>query len=73
MMSDLILFGLLFATYVTMLGATAGGPGPKDLFDLARAFIETLLLLTSSLTFGMALGRAEVPASTAAGCWSGSA
>ena len=54
LMSDAILFGLLFATYVTMVGSTAGGPGPKDLFDLNSAFIETLLLLASSFTFGMA-------------------
>ncbi|SMF84610.1 cytochrome o ubiquinol oxidase subunit 3 [Tistlia consotensis] len=54
MMSDLIVFGLLFATYATMLGATAGGPGPRDLFDLRSAFVETMLLLASSFTFGMA-------------------
>ena len=54
MMSDLIVFGLLFATYVTMLGGTAGGPGPSDLFELKSAFIETMLLLISSFTFGMA-------------------
>lgn len=55
MMSDLILFGLLFATYVTMLGGTAAGPGPRDLFELRPAFIETCILLTSSLTIGLAL------------------
>ena len=54
MMSDLIVFGLLFATYVTMLGATAGGPGPADLFDLGSAFVQTMLLLASSFAFGMA-------------------
>ncbi len=54
LMSDAILFGLLFATYVTMVGSTAGGPGPKELFELSTAFIETLLLLASSFTFGMA-------------------
>lgn len=54
MMSDLIIFGLLFATYVTMLGGTADGPGPKALFEMKSAFIETMLLLTSSFTFGMA-------------------
>ncbi|WP_106477823.1 cytochrome c oxidase subunit 3 [Phytohalomonas tamaricis] len=54
MMSDLILFGLLFGIYVTMLGATAGGPGPHELFEMKSAFIETMLLLTSSFTFGMA-------------------
>lgn len=54
MMSDAILFGVLFATYVTMMGSTAGGPGAHDLFELKSAFIETLLLLASSFTYGMA-------------------
>jgi cytochrome o ubiquinol oxidase subunit 3 len=34
--------------------ATAGGPGPKDLYDIKSVFIETMLLLWSSFTFGMA-------------------
>lgn len=54
LMSDLVLFGLLFAIYVAMIGATAGGPGPKELFDIKSAGIETAVLLTSSFTFGMA-------------------
>ncbi|MCX2522769.1 cytochrome c oxidase subunit 3 [Larsenimonas rhizosphaerae] len=54
MMSDLIVFGLLFATYATMLGGTAGGPGPSDVLELKGPFIETMLLLASSFTFGMA-------------------
>lgn len=54
LMSDAILFGMLFATYVTSLHATAGGPGPQDLYDIKSIFVETLLLLTSSFTFGMA-------------------
>jgi cytochrome o ubiquinol oxidase subunit III len=56
LMSDLIIFGLMFATYVTMLSpmSMAGGPGPKDLFDISSAFLQTMLLLTSSLTFGFA-------------------
>ncbi len=56
LMSDLIIFGLLFATYVTMANPAgmAGGPGPKQIFDLASVFLQTVILLTSSLTFGMA-------------------
>ncbi len=54
LMSDAILFGMVFATYVTSLDATAGGPGPRGLYDLTSAFIETMLLLASSFTFGMA-------------------
>jgi len=56
MMSDLIIFGLVFATYVTMLTpmSFAGGPTPKELFELPGAAMETAALLTSTLTFGMA-------------------
>ena len=36
------------------LGATAGAPGPAQEFKLGAAFVETLLLLTSSFTFGLA-------------------
>ena len=55
MASDLVLFGCMFVVYAASLGALAGGPGPKDLFDLRPAFVETLLLLTSSFTVGLAL------------------
>jgi cytochrome o ubiquinol oxidase subunit 3 len=54
LMSDAILFGVIFASYVTSVHATAGGPGTRDLYDIKSVFIETLLLLASSLTFGMA-------------------
>lgn len=54
LMSDAIVFGILFATYAAMLNATAGGPGPDELYDIRSAFGETILLLTSSFTFGMA-------------------
>lgn len=54
LMSDAIIFALLFATYGVMLHGTAGGPGPADVYDMKSAFIETMLLLSSSFTFGMA-------------------
>jgi cytochrome o ubiquinol oxidase subunit 3 len=54
LMSDAILFSMVFATYVTSVNATAGGPGPHELYDIKSVFIETLLLLASSFTFGMA-------------------
>jgi cytochrome o ubiquinol oxidase subunit 3 len=54
LMSDAVLFALLFAIYGTMLGATVGAPGPAQEFKIGSAFMETLLLLTSSFTFGMA-------------------
>jgi cytochrome o ubiquinol oxidase subunit 3 len=54
LMSDAILFGLVFATYVTSVNATAGGPGPRQLYDIGSVFTQTLVLLASSFTFGMA-------------------
>ena len=54
LMSDAVLFALLFAIYGTQLAATAGAPGPAAEFKLGSAFLETVVLLTSSFTFGMA-------------------
>ena len=54
LMSDAVLFALMFATYGAMLAGTAGGPGPRDLFQLEPTLIETALLLASSFTWGMA-------------------
>lgn len=54
LMSDAVLFALLFAIYGTQLGATAGAPGPAAEFKLGSAFTETAVLLTSSFTFGLA-------------------
>ena len=54
LMSDAIIFSLLFATYAVMISGTGGGPTGQTLFSLPRAFGETLLLLFSSVTFGFA-------------------
>lgn len=54
LMSDLIIFGMMFANYVTQSASLAGGPGPRELFDLRSVFAQTMLLLASSVSFGMA-------------------
>lgn len=54
LMSDAIIFGVIFATYVSMAGATAGGPGAKSLFGIRSVLIETVSLLLSSFTYGLA-------------------
>lgn len=54
LMTDLILFGLVFAVFGTMTGSTAGGPGPQDFVDLGSVAAQTALLLASSFTFGLA-------------------
>lgn len=55
LMTDCVLFATLFATFAVLRGATAGGPGGPELFDLPFVLIETMILLTSSFTIGMAL------------------
>lgn len=54
-MSDLILFACLFATYVVLADGTAGGPSGKDIFSLKFVLGETFLLLVSSITYGFAM------------------
>jgi len=55
LMADAMNFAMFFAIYNTALNsiAMAGGPGPKDIFDLQGTAIETGLLLLSSLTCGL--------------------
>jgi cytochrome o ubiquinol oxidase subunit 3 len=55
LMNDCILFSVLFATYAVLHGGTYGGPTSKDLFDLPFALGETLALLFSSFTSGLAI------------------
>lgn len=54
LMSDAIIFALLFAIFVVMAHDTADGPAGHTLFRLPRIFAETMLLLASSATFGFA-------------------
>ena len=55
LMSDCLMFAVLFATYGVVGGNLAAGPGPKDLFDLNLVALNTTMLLLSSITFGFAL------------------
>lgn len=54
LMTDLIIFGALFATYVVLKEGTFGGPTSKQLFSMNSALSETLILLSSS--FACSLG-----------------
>lgn len=55
LMTDCVLFATLFATYLILHNNTNGGPGAAELFSLPYVLVETLLLLTSSFTSGIAL------------------
>jgi cytochrome o ubiquinol oxidase subunit III len=54
LISDIILFSALFATYAVLTDSTAGGPSGRELFDVRMVAIETACLLTSSFTCGLA-------------------
>ena len=54
-MSDCVLFATLFAVYAVFQKNTFGGPGAHELFSLSFVFVETMLLLISSFTFGLAM------------------
>lgn len=55
LMSDCLIFAILFATFGVLSTSYAGGPSGRDLFDLPYVAGETLLLLVSSFTFGVAM------------------
>lgn len=68
-MTDCVLFATLFATYGVLRNNTAGGPGGGELFSMPFVLIETLLLLTSSLTVGLAVLAAHGKQKRAALAW----
>lgn len=65
LLSDIIIFAVLFATYAVLSGETNGGPSGAKLFDKLHVFIETGCLLASSTTCGfatLAVQRRDRPA-----------
>ena len=60
LLSDIIMFSAIFASYAVLSGATAGGPTGAQLFHLDIAAIETACLLLSSFTCGLAAIAAGV-------------
>ncbi len=55
LMSDLIIFATLFATFAVLGKNFAHGPTGKDLFDLPYLLGETSFLLFSSVTYGLVM------------------
>lgn len=54
-MTDCVLFSVLFAVYAVLHNNTNGGPVAKEIFSLPYALTETIILLTSSFTSGLAM------------------
>jgi cytochrome o ubiquinol oxidase subunit III len=59
LMSDSLIFAVLFATYGVLSRRYAAGPSPADLFDLPLIALNTALLLFSSITYGVAMLEVE--------------
>jgi cytochrome aa3-600 menaquinol oxidase subunit 3 len=53
--AEIVLFATLFASYLVLAGGTADGPTAVQMFELKPVMIETILLLTSSFTCGIAI------------------
>jgi cytochrome o ubiquinol oxidase subunit 3 len=58
-LSDMVLFSALFATYATLVHATDGGPTTNQLFDRNLVAVETIALLLSSFVCGLAMITAK--------------
>lgn len=69
LMSDCLIFAMLFAAFGVLGGAYAAGPAPKDLFDLPLVALNTAFLLVSSLTYGLAMLAMEQGRKTQVQAW----
>ncbi len=69
LMSDCLIFAVLFATFGVLAPNIAGGPSGAHLFKLPFVLGETALLLLSSFTFGAAVLASHAPRRAAAIGW----
>lgn len=55
LMTDCVLFASLFASLAVLRNSTFDGPAGREIFGLPFVLTETLILLTSSFTCGVAI------------------
>ncbi|SHF65918.1 cytochrome o ubiquinol oxidase subunit 3 [Lampropedia hyalina DSM 16112] len=55
LMTDCLIFAIMFAVYAVVGRNYAAGPSPADLFALPLILVNTFMLLLSSITFGFAM------------------
>lgn len=55
LMSDCLIFGILFAVHAVVGQNYAAGPAPADLFEIEKILLATAFLLLSSITYGFAV------------------
>jgi cytochrome o ubiquinol oxidase subunit III len=69
LMSDALIFATLFATYGVLSTNFAGGPAPRQIFELPIVALNTALLLISSISYGMAMIDMEAGRVRAVRAW----
>jgi len=69
LMTDCIVFASLFATYAVLHNNNFGGPNARELFNMPFVLTETLILLTSSFTCGLAIIAARRQQQSQAMMW----
>ncbi|RIX27084.1 cytochrome o ubiquinol oxidase subunit III [Sphingomonas edaphi] len=55
LMSDALLFAAIFATFGVLGTSYAGGPTPREIFELPLVALNTAILLVSSITYGFGM------------------
>jgi cytochrome o ubiquinol oxidase subunit III len=71
LMSDCLIFAMLFAGYGVYANSTAGGPTADELFRLPLVAVNTAMLLLSSITFGFAMIASDEKRKGATLAWMG--
>jgi len=69
LMSDALLFAAIFATFGVLGTSYAGGPTPREIFELPLVALNTAILLVSSITYGFAMLSMEQGATKRTQAW----
>jgi len=69
LMSDALIFAALFAMFGVVSTSYAGGPIPREIFELKLVALNTALLLASSITLGEAMPHMEAGRVGATRAW----
>jgi cytochrome o ubiquinol oxidase subunit III len=68
-LSDCILFASIFATFAVLRTNVYGGPELKSLMSMPYILVETMVLLASSFTYGLAILSMYKEAKQQVVCW----
>jgi len=71
LMTDLLMFAVLFAVYAVLKNSTVDGPSGRDIFNPTLALAGTLVLLVSSFTVGIGMIKARLGIKKQALIWFG--